>query len=310
MTGAPAVTATDVTCQCEGKQPTRPAYSVIVPVYDHWSLVPELLDCLRAQTLPQDEFEVILINNGLKAFTAPKTLPRNVRILQCDRRGSYAARNAGVSAAAGDWLVFTDADCRPVPEWLEAMRDASRKEPGNVLLAGPVEMYADTLRPNAYQIYDLIRGIPQEHYVRRGYAATANLLIPRPVLEELGGFDATRFSGGDADLCRRAVARGYPIRFVPEALVYHPARESWEEVVAKARRIKGGQILCGSSTSRTYWVLRTLLPPVALYYRYALASQYPVRYRLVSLAVQSRLWGHELMETLRLLMRLSRRQRS
>ncbi|WP_018874640.1 glycosyltransferase family 2 protein [Thioalkalivibrio sp. ALJ1] len=300
MTDAAPTVERQVTRRRPSNQPAGPVYSVIVPVYDHWTLVPALLDCLQAQTLPQDEFEVILVNNGCRAFAAPKSLPRNVRILHCDTPGSYAARNAGISVAAGDWLVFTDADCRPKPDWLEAMKNRGSKNGGDVLLAGPVEMYAHTLRPNAYQIYDLIRGVPQQFYVRRGYAATANLLIPRSVVHELNGFDAKRFSGGDADICRRAVAQGYSIGYVPEALVYHPARQSWEEVVSKARRIKAGQILSGSRTSRAYWVLRTLLPPVTLMYRCASNGKHPLRHRLICLALQSKLWGHEIVELFRL----------
>ncbi|WP_028492430.1 glycosyltransferase family 2 protein [Thioalkalivibrio sp. ALE19] len=286
-----------------------PTCSLIVPVYNHWGLVPELLECLQAQTFPQESFEVLLVDNGSTDYEPPKSLPANVRILNCETPGSYAARNVGIEAAAGDWLAFTDADCRPDTRWLEAMLDRAQQEGTSAVLAGAVEMYTDSACPNAYEIYDLIRGIPQAHYVRRGYAATANLLVHRSVKAMLGGFDSTRYSGGDAAFCRRACASGYSIHFVSEAVVRHPARESWKDVVSKARRIKGGQVLSGSVRTRVYWALRTMMPPLHLYYRYAMAGQYSLRYRVIALAVQSRLWGHELHEMLRLLLRPARRER-
>ncbi|WP_026340406.1 glycosyltransferase family 2 protein [Thioalkalivibrio thiocyanoxidans] len=288
---------------------SRLVCSVIVPVYNHWGLVPGLLDCLQAQTFPQESFEVLLVDNGSTDYEPPESLPDNVRILNCETPGSYAARNIGIEAAAGDWLAFTDADCRPDPRWLEAMFGQAQQEGQRALLAGAVEMYTDSACPNAYEIYDLIRGIPQAHYVRRGYAATANLLVHRSVMAMLGGFDSTRYSGGDAAFCRRACASSYSIQFVSDAVVRHPARESWKEVVSKARRIKGGQVLSGTMHARAYWALRTLMPPLHLYYRYAMAREYSLRYRVIALAVQSRLWGHELHEMLRLLLRPARRER-
>lgn len=287
----------------------HPVCTVIVPVYNHWPLVPDLLKCLQTQIVSQDDFEVILVDNGSTEFTPPESMAPNVRILHCETPGSYAARNVGVVAARGDWLAFTDADCRPAPQWLAALLERSRQSEGSVLLAGSVEMYTDSAQPNAYEIYDLVRGIPQRHYVRRGYAATANLLVPKTVVQELGGFDTTRYSGGDADLCWRAGARGYSVRYVPEAMVYHPARNSWLEVVSKARRIKGGQLCSGSRRRRLYWVLRTLIPPINQFYRYSMSRQNSFRYRLTCIVVQSRIWPHEILEMLRLMMRTTRRER-
>lgn len=286
----------------------QPICSVIVPVFNHWGRVPALLESLQAQTLPQSEFEVILVDNGSTEYEPPQLLPPNVRVLRCETPGSYAARNAGAFHAAGAWLAFTDADCRAAPDWLAGLLGGV-KDGGATpdLVAGAVQMYAESPDPNFYEVYDILRGIPQEHYVSRGYAATANLLVPKSMLAELGGFDATRYSGGDADLCRRARARGYSLQYLPEAAVYHPARRSWEEIAAKARRIKGGQLLCGSLRSRVYWVLRTLSPPLGLYYRYASSSRQPIRYRLVSVMVQTRVWGCELLEMLQLLTRTSLR---
>ena len=77
----------------------RPRFSVLVPVYEQWDLVPKLLACLAAQTFPQDRFEVILADNGSPNFAPPAALPVNVRIVSCPQPGSYAARNAACGGA-------------------------------------------------------------------------------------------------------------------------------------------------------------------------------------------------------------------
>lgn len=283
---------------------TPPRFSVIAPVYRHWDLLPPLLEALAGQE-GAPGFEVILADNAPdEPGPRPGAFPGlALRIVPCARPGSYAARNAAARAARGGWLVFTDADCRPEPRWLAALARAAEAHPGS-LLAGPVavaSMGTGGRPPNACEIYDMIRGIPQARYVARGYAATANLAVPRAVFEALGGFDPGRFSGGDAEFCRRAGAAGHPLLLVAEAVTRHPARADWAELVAKARRIKGGQIRGGSRARRIAWALRTLIPPVADTRAY-LRAEAPRGWRAIAIATRFRLWGVEVAEMLRLLL--------
>lgn len=277
--------------------------SIIVPVYNDWHRVPHLLECLKQQTYDRENFEIILIDNASDQFAPPDSLPPNARIETCNTPGSYAARNHGIAQSRGQWLAFTDADCRPRPSWLENLmaatkqRDESTSEQANerTLLAGPVEMVPQNDPPNRWEIYDLVRGIPQAWYVRRGYAATANLAISAALMARLRGFDAVRMSGGDAELCRRAAGQGASLEYIPEAVVEHPARSSRAELVGKLRRIKAGQV------GRADWRrrLRTFLPPVIECWKYLRATRWPIGYRLVAIAVQFSLWPVEVGEALR-----------
>ena len=104
----------------------RPEISVVAPVYRHWALVPGLLAALGAQSLDADRFEILLVDNDPAAGTAPPPLPGNARVLPGTAPGSYAARNAGAASARGALIAFTDADCNPDPDWLEALREAAR----------------------------------------------------------------------------------------------------------------------------------------------------------------------------------------
>lgn len=287
-----------------------PALSVIVPVYRQWEMLPLLLADLAAQE-GAPPFEVIIVDNEpgtprprpgapdtpARLATRPATRFA-LRHIDCAAPGSYAARNAGAAVARGGILVFTDADCRPAPSWLAALTAAGAAEP-EALLAGPVEVVGGET-PNACEIYDMIRGIPQARYVARGYAATANLAVPAAVFAALGGFDPRRFSGGDAEFCRRAGAAGHPLRLVGTAVTRHPARADWGELAAKARRIKGGQIRGGPLPRRIAWVLRTPLPPLRDTRAYLRAGA-PWRWRRTAVALRFRLWGVELAEMLRLL---------
>lgn len=278
-----------------------PFCSVIVPVYEHWSLIPAMLQCLQEQTLSQASFEVLLVDNGSESFTPPAVLADNVRVLRCSKPGAYAARNHAMVHAKGPWLVFTDADCLPEKEWLERLMQHARLQSRHLLLAGAIRMQPSGSVPSAYEMYDLVKGIPQAWYVARGYAVTANLAVPLVLARKLGGFDAKRFSGGDADFVRRAVARGAALRYVEGAVVAHPARDSWSAIVTKARRIKGGQLTAGTPAQRALWLLRTFTPPILAWYRFLFVSRQPWRYRIVATLLQTRLWGVEILEAIKLL---------
>lgn len=285
--------------------------SVIVPVYNHWDRVPDLLACLSVQTLASGSFELLLVDNGSHAPPPAGPWPDWVRLLECRTPGSYAARNHAIGLARAPLLAFTDADCRPAPAWLESLlhclEAGGRKER---VVAGRIEIEpADREHMTLYELYDVALGLPQARYVqKRGYGVTANLAASRGLVERLGRFDAQRYSGGDSDFCRRATQAGAELIYCVEAAIVHPARREWADLARKSRRIKGGQIRSGTWQRRLQYVARTLLPPVFAW-RYALAAgrlTWPQRLKVC--AVQARLWGVEVSELLRLLAGRARRR--
>ena len=107
---------------------TLPTYSVIVPTYKRRAALERCLAALDAQTLARDRFEVIVVDDGSPAppreTVARVATSLNVRLIEQANAGPASARNAGARAARGEYVVFTDDDCCPAPEWLAAI-DAS-----------------------------------------------------------------------------------------------------------------------------------------------------------------------------------------
>lgn len=278
-----------------------PGLSVIVPVYRQWAELPALLAALAALQPPGCGVEILVVDNDPDPGPRRPALPPGARYLACAAPGSYAARNAGAAQARGAWLAFTDADCRPRPGWLAALWQAAQAGPPGRLLAGPVEIVLPPA-PNDWEIFDAVRGIPQALFIAHGYAANANLAVEAAVFRALGGFDAARLSGGDAEFCRRAGRAGHPLVLVEGAVVDHPARGSFAALATKARRIKGGQVAAGPLPRRLLWVLRSLAPPLRECWHY-LHSPHPWCHRRVAMRVRGRLWLVELAELARLLAR-------
>src|SRR6185312_15280782 len=98
----------------------RPRLSVIVPHYNDLQGLARCLDCLDQQTLPREQFEIVVADNnspqGREAVAA--VIGDRATLVVVTEKGAGPARNGGVAASRGDILAFTDSDCLPEPEWL------------------------------------------------------------------------------------------------------------------------------------------------------------------------------------------------
>ncbi len=122
-------------------------------------------------------------------------------------------RNAGVRAAQGDIIAFTDAGCQPEPGWLDRLVAPLRQD--EHVAAG-----LTLATPGSSGLYDesaeAARGI---RYLAE--CPTINLAFRRAAFDAIGGFDESFAYGSDVDFSWRLVDRGYRIRNVPEAVIRH-----------------------------------------------------------------------------------------
>jgi glycosyltransferase involved in cell wall biosynthesis len=241
-----------------------PFVSVIIPTYHDWERLRLCLDALRQQTYEASAYEVIVINNDPDDSCPYAKLPGKVTLLSEAKPGSYAARNAGIRASTGEILAFTDADCIPAPNWIEAGVARLLADPALSRIGGRVELTSRERRATAAEAYDRAFGMRQDQYVERGGAMTANMFAYRSVFDAIGLFMESRFSGEDTAWGQRAEQVGWRIAYAPECAVTHPARWQLRDVRQKIRRLIGGR-LCDPSRpehSDRFWLVRGLVPPV------------------------------------------------
>jgi GT2 family glycosyltransferase len=188
-------------------------------------MLPRLFEALSKQTLPAEDFEVVLVDNGSSPETADvirKLAPSSGLRLHALRlepnHGPTPARNLAWREACARIIAFTDDDCAPAPGWLEhglqAMltNDAvivGRTLPDPDLPIGP---FSRTIRVND------VNWLP-----------TCNVFYRREDLESVDGFDESFLEPGgeDTDLAFRVRNEcGREFAFAHEALVYHDVRPS------------------------------------------------------------------------------------
>jgi len=124
-------------------------------------------------------------------------------------------RNAGVDAAQGDIIVFTDAGCQPEPEWLKRLV-APLRQAENMTAGGTVS----TAGKKLYDIQAEQVNSPTEFtYLRE--CPTLNVAFRRAAFDAVGGFDEGFAYGSDVDFAWRLNDAGYRIRYVPDAIIRH-----------------------------------------------------------------------------------------
>lgn len=215
------------------------AVSVLIPTYKSWDLLSKCLAALSRQTI-SEPFEIIVINNDLDPHIPDELkVYGNVTFLQELKEGSYAARNKGIEAAKGEILVFTDADCIPHEKWLESgIKTLMQTHCG--IVAGDIRLfYRNPKQLTVAEVYDKYTAFNQKGYVANRNCVTANWFSYKTIMEEFGYFNSNLKSNGDAELSRK-IANKYPIIFDENAIVYHPARYSMEEIIIKYHRVIGG----------------------------------------------------------------------
>jgi glycosyltransferase involved in cell wall biosynthesis len=221
--------------------------SVIIPIYNGAADLPDLLACLRSQTCDRATVEYLLIDNHSQDQTSAllqqavqdcAAAGMTLRSLQeVDIQSSYAARNVGILAAQGEILAFTDADCRPEPDWLTNLV-APFADRGVGFVAGEiVALPGDSLLE---RYADRNETLSQRHTLQhpfRPYGQTANLGVRRELLAQTGLFRPYLTTGGDADFCWRLLAAtecGYA--FAPTAVVKHRHRRTLAALRQQWRR--------------------------------------------------------------------------
>jgi GT2 family glycosyltransferase len=240
-----------------------PRVSVIVPHYSDLGRLDICLAALCRQTYPRDAFEIVVSDNNSPEGEAAvaRVIDGRARLTIVPVKGAGAARNGGVDAARGEILAFTDSDCQPAAEWLARGLEALE---GFDFVGGRMTVLArDPDHLTACEAFERVFAFDNEDYVlRKRFTVTANLFARRSVFEAVGGFE-TRVVSEDVDWCLRAGAAGFRIGYASAAVVGHPARRDWPDLIKKWRRMNSETfgLFARGRAGRLRWLLRALLMP-------------------------------------------------
>jgi glycosyltransferase involved in cell wall biosynthesis len=198
--------------------------SVVIPVRDDTRVL-RLLKRLLHQTSPPGSYEVIVVENGSSSLAHVQGLGGIVRYLHLTEPNSAAARNAGLAAARGRYLLLIDADCLPEGDWIQQMTGALAAGTARIV-GGWIGKYNPRTWVQRYAI-TIVDGQKRMNYLpalHLPYVVGANAGFHTAQLRQVGGFDEQLRSGADVDICYKLGLRGATIKLLPEAIVWHEDR--------------------------------------------------------------------------------------
>jgi len=220
------------------------AISIVIPTYNGASRIGNCLDALLNQTEGRDA-EILVVDDGSSDHTS-EVVARylTVRLISQLNAGPAAARNRGAKEATGEILLFTDDDCVPTEGWLHAMLEPFA-DPEVVGAKGVYRTHQRQLAARFVQIeyedrYRIMAAFPVIDFIDTYSAA-----FRRERFLEMGGYD-TSFPvacAEDIELSYRMSARGWKMKFVPTAVVYHTHPDTFWKYLRKKYKFAFWRVL-------------------------------------------------------------------
>ena len=199
-------------------------FSIVIPSYRRPGALGTCLNAIARLDYPRDRFEVVVVDDGSVPPLPRPEGPVAVTLVRQDNAGPAAARNLGASRARGTFLAFTDDDCVPRPDWLSRLGAALGREPealvgGRTVNALTGNAFASASQALITYLYAYFDADPN----RSRFFTSNNMALAAERFRELGGFETgfRHAAGEDRWLCEQWRWRGWPMRYVPEAIVLH-----------------------------------------------------------------------------------------
>ncbi len=210
------------------KMAETPFFSIVIPTYNRPAQLASCLQACARLDYPHDCFEVIAVDDGgitpLDDVIARFHGLLRLKLLRQSNAGPAAARNRGASEARGEFLAFTDDDCAPAPQWLQAMAAQFVASPdcavgGKTLNALTHNRYSTASQHLISYLFSYYNVVP---HAAQFFPAN-NLAFPAGGFQAIGGFDVTypRAAAEDRELCDRWLYHGHRMIYAAEAIVYH-----------------------------------------------------------------------------------------
>jgi glycosyltransferase involved in cell wall biosynthesis len=238
--------------------------SVIIPVRNEAGTIGRLVASVLEQSPPSWSTEVVVVDDGSDDGTAEAARGAGARVLELgvrpDGGNPAAARNRGARIAAGDPLVFLDADCLPADGWLGRL--LAGHDTGAAVVGGALDL-PDGLPAMAR--CDYYCGWYHVHSRRPAGDVPnhppGNLSVRRAEFAGTRGFTETQpVAYAHEELAWQAEIAGHGGRIVfePRAVVYHYNRPGFRNLLRRNYRWGYSAIESKAPTraARFAWVYR------------------------------------------------------
>lgn len=202
----------------------KPFFSIIIPTLNEEKFLPKLLECLQKQKFKN--FEVILVDGKSEDKTIEKAREfeekfnkshetyKTYKIISSSKRNVSHQRNLGAKEAAGEYLVFFDADVAMGEDFLKKVFQHIKKEESLFLTTWIV--------PDSNEMVDELLilltnyAIALAKYTKKAFLPGFNIIVERRTFFAIGGFDEKVKHAEDIYFAQRAKKKGISLHFLKE----------------------------------------------------------------------------------------------
>lgn len=224
-----------------------PRVSVVIPCYNHGRYLDEAIDSVLAQTF--DDFEIVVVDDGstdaftidlLKGYHREKT-----RVLRTVNMGLAAARNNGIAAAVGEYILPLDADDRIAPTYVEQAVAVLDRDPQVAIVYCRAQLFGAVESEWLLPDYTLERMLLDN-------VIFCSAVFRRSDWTAIGGYDPGMVYGWeDYDFWLGIIERGGQVVRLPEILFCYRvasdsmvrSKEKWQKVEMFSRIFRRHQQL-------------------------------------------------------------------
>ncbi len=245
--------------------------SVIVPVYNRGTFIQRCIESVLDQKTSK-AYELILVDDGSTDDTC-KIMERwakdpRVKILYNGKnRGTSYAKNQGIAASQGKYLLFTDSDCIVDADWLEELIKPFDSDPQIMITGGYIsepqpQSYWETVNKGYYFLGPENKDVP--------YIIGCNMAFRREFLLDHLFDNALRFPGGEErELCMICLKFGGRVYYTIKAQVIHCHRTDFRSTVRQSFRFGYGNAY--ALLKQGYSPFRAPGPPLIIFFLIVLA---------------------------------------
>jgi glycosyltransferase involved in cell wall biosynthesis len=182
--------------------------SVVIPCYGQAHFLGEAIESVLAQSHPA---EIVVVDDGSPDNTAEVAARyTQVRYIRQENKGLAEARNSGFRAAAGEYVIFLDADDRLTPNAIEAHLGCFAEHPDAQLVVGDIEHIAEDGSYLDSPRWPLLKANFYEELLKVNHVANMiAVMMRREVIAKIGGFETGCSPAEDYRLLLRVV-RNFP----------------------------------------------------------------------------------------------------
>jgi Glycosyl transferase family 2 len=196
---------------------SEPTFSIVITAYEVADVIGPAVESALAQTRPADE--VLVVDDGSTDDLAAALAPFDgVKLVRKENGGGASARNAGVAAASGDFMVILDADDAFQPRRLEAVAELAAKRPELDLIATDAGFIVDGKPAGTFLEHNQFPETDQRTAIFQSCFPTGWPTVRISALLAAGGFDEQMRIAYDWECWLRMILAGSEVGLVREPL--------------------------------------------------------------------------------------------